>query len=85
MQQQQHSGALNRAFSDAVMDVAKEAAGWLRDYITAIRSGRYVVHGAQEGRAGWHPANATSACTRRIHPFTIVERKARASTRDEAW
>lgn len=71
---------------------------WLRDYITAIRSGRCgEMHGVR-GRRGTkalgpcarprqapNAAHAAAAVNNRIHPFTVVERKARAATRDEAW
>ncbi|KDD75047.1 hypothetical protein H632_c904p0, partial [Helicosporidium sp. ATCC 50920] len=55
---------------------AKGTGSWLRDYITAVKSGRYG-EGVGEGLAstlgsGWHP-------------FTLVERVARAATRNEPW
>ena len=45
---------------DALSDAAGEVARWLRDYLTAVRSGR-------------------------LHPFSIVERKAREATRRDPW
>ena len=45
---------------DALHDACGDAARWLRDYLTAVRSGQ-------------------------LHPFSIVERKAREATRRDPW
>ena len=48
------------AFREYAMEQTKDSIAWLRDYVTAIKNGRF-------------------------HPFTVLERKAREATRNEAW
>lgn len=81
------------SLSGTVTEAAKDAGAWLRDYVTAIKNGRWVPASRNLSLrvgGGWLVGPLTSSLTPshpsiRWHPFNATERAARAATRNEPW
>ena len=74
------------------VDKTREGLSWLRDYITAIKNGRYAPVGSGLAQVKVFDLDMIKVWERshiivpgRWHPFTQLERRAREATRNEAW